>query len=198
MAGRKAFHLKFNQMFPIRLSRAAKQGGVQTGGLPDLDLSFLFCPFWDFPDFSGIFPISWGTLWGFSRFVLFSSLGLFFWQRLRGTVPKGSATQSGPFPKKAADRERGSEERGHVKNVKNRQKVSNILSTRFDIFRAGQRTSKIVKKCQTYFRHFSRGTSFPAPCGGLWKKWESPRFSFSQDKSNLNKIHKTLLRAWQS
>ena len=26
------------------------------GGFPDLDLSFLFCPFWDFPDFSGNFP----------------------------------------------------------------------------------------------------------------------------------------------
>ena len=29
----------------------------QTGGFPDLDLSFLFCPFWEFPDFSGIFMI---------------------------------------------------------------------------------------------------------------------------------------------
>ena len=33
----------------------------QTGGFPDLDLSFLFCPFLSFlglsPDFSGIFPI---------------------------------------------------------------------------------------------------------------------------------------------
>ena len=33
-------------------SRAAKRG-FQTGGFPDLDLSFLFGPFWDFPDFSG-------------------------------------------------------------------------------------------------------------------------------------------------
>ena len=34
----------------------------------------LFCPFWDFPDFS--FPICPGTLQGFSRFVLFLFLGL--------------------------------------------------------------------------------------------------------------------------
>ena len=49
------------------------------------------------------------------------------------------------------------------KNVKNRQKVSKSFSTLFDNFRAGQKTSKIVKKCQKVFRHFSRGTFFPAP-----------------------------------
>ena len=32
-------------------------GGGSNGGFPDLGLSFLFCPFLDFPDFSGIFPI---------------------------------------------------------------------------------------------------------------------------------------------
>ena len=61
-------------------SRAAKRGGgVQTKRVPDLDLSFLFvffCYFWDFPDFSGIFPICPGTLRGFSRFVPFLFLGL--------------------------------------------------------------------------------------------------------------------------
>ena len=36
-------------------------GGVSNGGFPDLDLSFLFCPFWDFPDFSGILPICSGN-----------------------------------------------------------------------------------------------------------------------------------------
>ena len=55
--------------------------------------------------------------------------------------------------------QRGPAERGQVKNVKIRQsfsqKVSNIFSTLFDNFRAGQRTSKIVKKCQTNFRNFS-------------------------------------------
>ena len=48
-------------------SRAVKQGGFKQGGFPNLDLSFLFCPsffvlpffcpFWDFPDFSGDFLI---------------------------------------------------------------------------------------------------------------------------------------------
>ena len=35
-----------------------------------------FGTFWDFPDFSGIFPICSGMVWGFSRFVLFLFLGL--------------------------------------------------------------------------------------------------------------------------
>ena len=51
-------------------------GGFKRGGFPDLDLSFLFCSFWDFPDFSGIFPICSGLVRGFSRFVLFLFLGL--------------------------------------------------------------------------------------------------------------------------
>ena len=51
-------------------------GGVSNGGLPDLDLSFLSCPFWDFPDFCGIFPICSGMVRRFPRFVLFLSLGL--------------------------------------------------------------------------------------------------------------------------
>ena len=58
-------------------------------------------------------------------------------------VPSLSGLQKGPA------------ERGHVKNVKNRQKVSKSFSTLFDDFRAGQKTSKIVKKCQKVFRHFS-------------------------------------------
>ena len=65
------------------MSRAAKRG-VSNGGFPNLDLSFLFCPFlsfWDLPDFSGIFPICSGMVRGmfrgFSRLVLFLFLGLF-------------------------------------------------------------------------------------------------------------------------
>ena len=67
---------------------------------------------------------------------------------------------------------KGPAEGGHVKKS---QKVSKMLSTLFDIFRAGQKTSKIVKKCQKYFWHFlwqfSRGTSFPAPFGGSEFCW---------------------------
>ena len=52
-------------------------------------------------------------------------------------------------PRKAlADRKKGQQKGAASKNVKNRQKVSKIFSTLFDIFRAGQKTSKIVKKCQ--------------------------------------------------
>ena len=56
---------------PAASIKGRQTGGFQTGGFPDLDLSFLFCPFlsllglsrffWDFPDLSGdssgIFPI---------------------------------------------------------------------------------------------------------------------------------------------
>ena len=49
-------------------SRAAKRGGFKRGGLPDLDLSFLFCPSPSFLGLSrfffGIFPICPGTLFG--------------------------------------------------------------------------------------------------------------------------------------
>ena len=71
---------------------------------------------------------------------------------------------------------KGASGRGRVKkNVKNRQKVSKIFSTLFDIFRAGQKASKIVKKCQKSCRHFlrfSRCTRFPASFGGLGQKLE--------------------------
>ena len=62
------------------MSRAAKRGGVKRGGFSrsGLGLPFLsfFVLFWDFPDFSGIFPICSGMDRGFSRFVLFLFLGL--------------------------------------------------------------------------------------------------------------------------
>ena len=71
----------------------------------------------------------------------------------------------------SADRKRGQRKGAPSKNVKNRQKVSKIFPTLLDNFRAGQKTSKIVKKCQKYFRYFStifaRHPSFPAPFGGL-------------------------------
>ena len=57
--------------FQGQLSR----GGFKRGGLPDLDLSFLFCPFLSFlglsADFSKFFPICSGMVRGFSRFVPF-------------------------------------------------------------------------------------------------------------------------------
>ena len=61
------------------ISRAANRGGFKQGGFPIWTCpSFfvLFRPFWDFPDFSGIFPICSGMVWGFSRFALFLFLGL--------------------------------------------------------------------------------------------------------------------------
>ena len=60
------------------MSRAAKRGCFKRGGFPIWtrpSFFVLFCP-WDFPDFSGIFPICSGTVRGFSRYVLFLFLGL--------------------------------------------------------------------------------------------------------------------------
>ena len=48
--------------------------------------------------------------------------------------------------------QKGPAERGRVKK---RQKSSKSVKKFFDNFRAGQKTSKIVKKCQKVFRHFS-------------------------------------------
>ena len=59
-------------------SRAAKRGGFKRRAsqsglvLPFLSFFVLFCPFWDFPDFSGIFPDLLGDGPGISRFVPFS------------------------------------------------------------------------------------------------------------------------------
>ena len=63
----------------LMIVKGRQMGEVQTGVFPIWTCpSFfvLFCPFWDFPDFSGIFPICSGTVRGFSRFVLFFFLGL--------------------------------------------------------------------------------------------------------------------------
>ena len=50
------------------MSRAAKRGCFKRGCFPIWtcpSLFVLFCPFWDFPDFSGIFPICSGMVRGF-------------------------------------------------------------------------------------------------------------------------------------
>ena len=64
----------------------------------------------------------------------------------------------------SADRKWGQQKRAMANTVKKSSKVSTL----FDIFCAGQRTSNTVKKCQNCFWQFSRGTSFPAPFRGLW------------------------------
>ena len=63
--------------------------------------------------------------------------------------------------------QKGPVERGHIKN---RQKVSKMFSTAFDIFRAGLKTSKIAKKCQkifwTLFDNFRAAPVFRTLMGG--------------------------------
>ena len=93
-----------------------------------------------------IFPASWAEL---------SSGAAMSFSHLRNRKHTNSVIVSGQMVDVSADRKRGQQKGATSKNVKNRQKVSKIFSAFFDIFRAGQKTSKIVKKCQTYFRHFS-------------------------------------------
>ena len=71
--------------------------------------------------------------------------------------------------------QKGPAERGHVKKRQKPAKSVKKFSTLFDNLCAGQKTSKIVKKRQNVFRHFStilRGTNFPAPFGGLWLRFQ--------------------------
>ena len=73
----------------------------------------------------------------------------------------------------SADCKRGRRKGATSRNVKNRQKVSKSVSTLFGNFRAGQKTSKIVKKCQNIFRHFSTifaRHQFSGPFWGALKK----------------------------
>ena len=97
MPSREQLELRYLSPCPARPlydSRAAKRGGFKRGFL-----------IWTCPSFFGTFPIFLGV----SRFVRgwsgdfpnlsFSSFSA-YQEHLRGTVPKGSATQSGPFPKK--------------------------------------------------------------------------------------------------
>ena len=54
------------------------RGGFKGGGSRSgLVLPFFFVPFWDFPDFSWIFPICPGIVRGFPRFVIFLCFGSF-------------------------------------------------------------------------------------------------------------------------
>ena len=44
--------------FELQISKVGKWGGLKTGGFPDLDLSFLFCPIFSFPIFPGFSRLS--------------------------------------------------------------------------------------------------------------------------------------------
>ena len=83
--------------FAYVLAQEPLNGAVSNGGVSDLDLFFLFCSFLSFVGLSWFF----GMVRGFSRSSLCSFSAC--WEHLWGTVPKGSATQSGPFPKKVGN-----------------------------------------------------------------------------------------------
>ena len=65
--------LHHEMIFLSQRSRAARRGGFKRGGFPIWTCpSFfvLFSPFWDFPDFSGIFPIWWSGIFPICPFPL--------------------------------------------------------------------------------------------------------------------------------
>ena len=94
---------KSHEKVTSKNSRAAKRWGFKPGGFPDQGLVLPFLSFFVLIGTFLIFP-------GFSRFARgwsgdFPDSSLFsfsaYQEHLRGTVPKGSATQSGPFPEKS-------------------------------------------------------------------------------------------------
>ena len=96
--------LKVHLYRKVLVSRASKRGGFKRGRFPIWTCpSFfvLFCPFWDFPDFSGIFPICSGMVRGFSRLVLFLFLGLL--RAPTGNSPERVRDRIWTFPKKVGN-----------------------------------------------------------------------------------------------
>ena len=92
----------------------------------------------------------------------------------------------------SADRKRGQRKGPRQKKVRDRQKVSKIVSTLFDIFRAGQKSSKIVKNRQkvsktfsTLFDNFCAAPVFGASWGAL-----------IENSASASNEGPTVLRSW--
>ena len=102
-------------------SQGPPNGGVSKGGFPDLDLSFLFCPFLSF---SGTFPLCSGMVRGLSRFVPCLFLGLLRAptrnspERVRDTIwtfPEESGKHPGlETPRFSFSQDSGCESPGHL------------------------------------------------------------------------------------
>ena len=90
----------------MRTIQGPPNGGVSNGGVSrsGLVLTFLsfFVLFGTFPIFPGFSRFARGWSGDFPDSSLFSFSA--YQEHLRGTVPKGSATQSGPFPEKSGKR----------------------------------------------------------------------------------------------
>ena len=76
---------------------ADRGGGLKRGCFPIwtcLSFFVLFCPSWDFPDVSGIFPVCLGIVRGISRFVLFLFLSLLSYSTYEEQSRKGPGLPS--------------------------------------------------------------------------------------------------------
>ena len=84
--------------------------------------------------------------------------------------------------------QKGPAERGHVKTskiVKKCQEYFRHFSTFFEQGKKRQKSSKSVKKFFDTFWQFSRGPRFPAPFGGLWQIKKSNPFSATDSRIGL-------------
>ena len=89
-----------------RVLRRGSKKGLSRRHLEDRSTPFReydpvgVCPIWDFPDFSGIFPICSGMVRGFSRFVPFLFLGLLYYSPTRNS-PERVRDTIWTFPEKS-------------------------------------------------------------------------------------------------
>ena len=81
--------------------KGRQTGRFKQGGLSIWAFLFLFCFFGTFPIFQGVSRFVRGLSGDFPN-LSFSCFSAYL-QHVRATVPKGSATQSGPFPKKVGN-----------------------------------------------------------------------------------------------
>ena len=106
------------------------------------------------------------------------------------------------------DRKRGQRKGATSKNVKNRQKVSDIFSTLFDIFRAGKTKNvkhrqKVSKIISTLFDIFRAAPVFRPLLGGSCNIARSTSYNLMVDLQgndrvvNMVKVHKGL-RWWSA
>ena len=150
----------------------------------------LFCPFWDFPDFSGIFPICSGMVRGFSRFVLFLFLGL-----LRAPTrnsPERVRATIWTFPEKSG-KHPGLETPRFIRS----EKLQNESSSNFLNFRP----EFCPEFCSEFSPNFSR--SFRASFRGKRRpekihQKSPPFFNAKFPGKHEKKIHKILLESRQS
>ena len=162
--------------------------GFQTGGFPDLDLSFfvLLGTFPIFPWFSR-FARVWSGDFPDSSLVSVSA----YEEHLRGTVPKGSAAQSGPFPKKKWETPRSAGQRKCLEEAPRRTSRVPLASPYLCLFFIGLETKKRFRLPGVGGEHFHCTVDLPP---GHIRCRQSPKNLLRLYFFNLWKLFWLLLR----